>query len=96
MLQKTWRKWKVNSPIGEIFANHKSDKGLVARIFVDLLQHKNKKIPVFKKWMKNRRFWKYRRTNGNKYIKECSPSVVLENASQNHNEIAFNMYYLAT
>ena len=41
MLQKNI-KWKENSPIGEIFANHKSDKGLVARIFVELLQHKNK------------------------------------------------------
>ena len=52
-------KWKNNSPNGT-FINHVSDKGVVSKIYENLIQLNNKKNSQLKKWVKkpNRHFSK--------------------------------------
>ena len=62
-----------------VFANHKSDKSSVTRLYKELLQHNNMKTIHFLKWANdmNRHFSKEDIQMANKYTKRCSTSFII-------------------
>ena len=66
-----------------IFANHVSDKGLISKIYKELIQLNNKKKktpnnPIFKMGTRAKYTFSQRRhPNGQRYMRRCSTSLII-------------------
>lgn len=66
--------------MGKILANNISDKGIIPRVYKELLEFNNNKINWIKKWAKamNRHFSKDGIQIASKDMEICSPSLKSE------------------
>ena len=74
--------------------NSKQSNGqIISKLYKQLLKLNSRKIndPI-KKWVKelNRHFPKEDIQMANKHMRRCSASLIIRNANQNHNEVAFH------
>ena len=93
-IRKTIRKVKRQpSEWEKIITKEATDKELIPKIYKNHLQLNSRKIndPI-KKWAKelNRHFPKEDIQMANKHMRRCSASLIIRNANQNHNEVAFH------
>ena len=62
----------------KIFANHLSDKGLVSKVYKELIQLKSKKINMILKWSEDKQtFFQARHTNGQQVHEKISTSLII-------------------
>ena len=79
--KETINKMKRKSTEWEnIFTNDTSDKGLISKIYKEIIQLNNKKQTIqFKKWAKdlNRHFSKEDKQRAQRHMKRCSASLAI-------------------
>ena len=81
MVKKTFNKMKkLPTKWEKIFANNTSDKGLISKIYKELLtQHEKNKTNLSKNWENNlnRHFYKEDIQMANRQTKRCSTSLII-------------------